>query len=660
MKRAATKSERVPKHAPLAEQVDKAVEKIMSDRASKPPRINSRIAAILRIASELRDLPNQEFKVRLKRELLSKAASAGVSLETTQREAAYIPSGHHTANACLVVRDAPRAIEFYKEAFGATELSRLNDPSGNFIHAQIKIGDSPIDIAPEQGDYNRSPQSLGGSAVPIELYVEDVEALTDRAIAAGAEVIFPIADQFYGNRSGRLRDPFGHMWIVSTHREDLTPAEISRRAEAWISEMQSAREEPSVQPASAPEGYHSITPYLQVQGAQHLIRFLNDAFGAEEIFRVPRGDQIAHAQLKIEDSMIDVADAIDKYQPNPTAIWLFVTDTDTVYARALRAGAISLREPADQDYGDREASVRDPFGNQWYIATHRADAEPLPAGMHSITPYLHPKGAPQLIDFLKRVFGAEEVFRAQDSAGTVHHAKVRIGDSIIAMGEAHGPYQPMPPALHLYVPDTDATYERALAAGAISIDEPADQAYGDRYAGLKDPFGNVWYIATHLRDSKVPAEPVPEAPASEVEPHRHPGSIMPFMYHDDVEKAFELYQKVFGATEQHRVTERDGSVSHIVMTIGETHLMLRDATTPDLAEYRAKGLAATPHALGGSPLHLYIYVSDADAAFKRAVECGSQIVGPIEDKDWGDRCGGVQDPFGHIWYIATPLKSASH
>jgi PhnB protein len=662
MKRATGKSGRVTKHVALAVQLDEAVQKIMRDRESKPPRVNSRIAAILRIASELCDLPNENFKAQLKKDLGLRATPASVHLQPAPKKAGYIPTGYHTANACLVVRDAPRAIEFYKEAFGATELTRLDDPSGNLIHAQIKIGDSPIDIAPEQGNYNLSPQSLGGSAVPIELYVEDVDALAERAIAAGAKVIFPIADQFYGDRGGRLQDPFGHMWIVSTHKEDLTPEEISRRAEAWMNEMQAAasREKPAAEPAGAPKGYHSITPHLQVKGAQRLIEFLKNAFGAEEIFRVSRGDRIAHAQLKIENSMIEVADAIDKYQPNPTAIWLFVTDSDAVYARALTAGATSLREPTDQDYGDREASVKDPFGNHWYIATHRNDAEPLPEGTHTITPYLHPQGAPKVIDFLRRAFGAEEVFRAQDSAGTVHHAKLRIGDSIIAMGEAHGPYQPMPPALHLYVPDTDAAYRRALEAGAVSIDEPVDQAYGDRYAGVKDPFGNVWYIATHLRDFTMPVEPPAQPQASEVEARRRPGSIMPFMYHDDVVKAFELYRKVFAATEQHRVTQPGGKVSHIVMAIGETHVMLRDATTPDLAEYRAKGFAATPHNLGGSPLHLYIYVADADAAFKRAVDSGATIVDPMEDKDWGDRCGGVQDPFGHIWYIATPLKNASH
>lgn len=648
MKRATKRSGRVAKPAPLAEELDKAVDQVMSRRESKVSRVNPRIAAILKIASELRDLPNEEFKAQLKSNLVSRATPA----RAPQKKASYIPAGFHSANACLVVHDAPRAIEFYKQAFGATELMRLDDPSGNVIHAQIKIGDSPIDIAPEYPPHNRSPQSLGGSTVPIGLYVEDVDAFAEKAIAAGAKVIFPIADQFYGDRGGRLQDPFGHMWIVSTHKEDMAPQEMTRRAEEWMKEMESAAE--PEKPAGAPEGYHSITPYLQVKGAARLIQFLTEAFGAEEIFRVPRGDEIAHAQLKIEGSMIEVADAIDKYQPNPTAIWLFVKDSDATYARALKAGATSLHEPMDQDYGDREASVKDPFGNHWYIGTHRADAEPLPKEMHSITPYLHPRSAPPVIDFFKRAFDAEEIERHQDPQGTVHHAKIRVGDSVIAMGEAHGPYQPMPPALHLYVPDTDATYKRALAAGAISIDEPADAGYGDRYAGVKDPFGNVWYIATHLRDVAPAAKP-----AESVEPRQRPGSIMPFMFNDDPQAAFELYRKIFGAREVHRVTQPNGNPSHIQMAIGETHVMLDDATAPHAAEYRAKGFAGTPRDFGGTPLHLYIYVADADAAFKRALDSGSKIVDAMADKEWGDRCGGVQDPFGHIWYIATPLKGAS-
>jgi PhnB protein len=654
MKRARRLANRVT----LPSELDKAVETIMKDRSGRTPRVTSRIAAILRVAADLRDLPKEDFKARLREELASKARWTGATAIKTPTRARPIPEGYQTATTCLIVKDGARAIEFYKSAFGAAELMRHADPSGHIVHAEIQVGDTRIALAEEAGDYNRSPQSLGGSSTVMQLYVDDVDTFAERAVAAGAKVIFPIADQFYGDRGGRLADPFGHLWIVSTHVEDVSPEEMKRRIEAFAEEQASSAAAPQSAPAleSRPEGFHSITPYLQVEGAERLIDFLKRAFGAEEIFRVPRGIEIAHAQLQIEGSMIEIADAIDKYKPNPTAIWLFVPDADAVYARALKAGASSLHEPTDQDYGDREASVKDPFGNHWYIATHREDADPLPEGMHSITPYLHPKGAPNVIDFLKRAFGAEEVFRAQDDAGTVHHAKIRIGDSIIAMGEAHGPYQPMPPALHLYVPDTDLAYERALGAGAISIDEPVDQGYGDRYAGVKDPFGNVWYIATHRRDFTIPAEPS----TREIEPRRRPGSIMPFMYNDDVMGAFKLYQKVFGATEVHRVTQPNGKVSHVQMAIGDTRVMLRDATTPDLAQYRAKGFATTPRSLGGTPLHLYIYVADADAAFKQAVDSGSKIVDPMEDKDWGDRCGGVQDPFGHIWYIATPLKSASH
>ena len=191
----------------------------------------------------------------------------------------------------------------------------------------------------------------------------------------------------------------------------------------------------------------------------------------------------------------------------------------------------------------------------------------------------------------------------------------------------------------------------------LRLNEPADQPYGDRSAGVTDPFGNVWYIATHKKD--VPESQL-QTLGSDVPKHQRPGSIMPFMYSEDPAGAFEFYRKVFGATEMHRVTGAGGKVSHVGMAIGETRVMLRDATTKDLAEYRKKGFASTPHKLGGTPLHLYIHVADADATYRRALDSGSKVVDPMEDKDWGDRCGGVQDPYGHIWYIATPLKNLSH
>lgn len=130
--------------------------------------------------------------------------------------------------------------------------------------------------------------------------------------------------------------------------------------------------------------------------------------------------------------------------------------------------------------------------------------KPIPEGYHSVTPYLVAPGAGRLIEFLKEAFKAEEVERMSQPDGTVMHAEVRIGDSIIMMGESSDKFPAMPAAIYLYVPDVDAVYKRALAAGAASTMEPANQFYGDRNAGVKDPSGNLWWIATHVED--VPRE----------------------------------------------------------------------------------------------------------------------------------------------------------
>jgi len=124
--------------------------------------------------------------------------------------------------------------------------------------------------------------------------------------------------------------------------------------------------------------------------------------------------------------------------------------------------------------------------------------KPIPEGYHTVTPYLAVKDAAGLLDFLKQAFGAEEQFRMDGPDGKVGHAEARLGDSIIMLGDA--PDQPMPAQIHLYVEDCDATYKRALQAGGTSEREPADQFYGDRSAGVRDSFGNLWWLATHIED----------------------------------------------------------------------------------------------------------------------------------------------------------------
>jgi PhnB protein len=144
-----------------------------------------------------------------------------------------IPEGYHTATPYLIVKDAARAIEFYKKAFGATELMRMPGPGGKIGHAEIKIGDSPIMLADEvPGMGFRSPESLGGSPISILLYVEDVDVVFSEALAAGAKEQRPVADQFYGDRTGGVTDPFGHVWYIATHKEDVSPEEMKKRAAA--------------------------------------------------------------------------------------------------------------------------------------------------------------------------------------------------------------------------------------------------------------------------------------------------------------------------------------------------------------------------------------------------------------------------------------------
>ncbi len=142
-----------------------------------------------------------------------------------------IPDGHHTATPYLVITSAGKAIEFYKEAFGAMERMRLASPDGKVMHAEIKIGDSPIMLCDECPDWNAlSPQTIGGTAVSIMLYVEDADTVVNRAVEAGAKLLMPVADQFWGDRCGTVTDPFGHKWTVATHTEDVSPEEICKRA----------------------------------------------------------------------------------------------------------------------------------------------------------------------------------------------------------------------------------------------------------------------------------------------------------------------------------------------------------------------------------------------------------------------------------------------
>lgn len=475
------------------ERLDQAIGTAFSRANARPPRTDTDIGPLVRLAGELRGMPREEFIERLGSDLQRSTSMAAIAEPITATRTFAAP--------VLRFRSAAKAIGFYQRAFGAKETMRF-EVGDRVAHAQLMIGESLIMLGEEWPEGGRfSAETLGSTPISIELNVPDIDAFIEHAVGEGAKVVSPPKNEFYGYREGMLQDPFGYLWGVRTIIEPMSVDEMHRRLRALQSEEPGKQKQPKVSPV--PKGYSTLTPYPVAQDAVALIDFMKKSFGAEEAFRTIGGAGGVHAEMRIGDSMMMLGGGGPglswRGESAPMAFHIYVRDCDAAYERALEAGGASIAEPVDQPYGERSGSVKDPAGNFWYIAT-RSEGDYKWKGAPDVQPYLHPLRALPVIDFLKRAFAAEELGLHASPDGVVHHAMMKIGSSYLEMGEAHGMYQPMPGMFYLYVQDCDAAYRRALAAGATSIAEPTDHPYGDRSGGVKDAFGNQWYIATHIKD----------------------------------------------------------------------------------------------------------------------------------------------------------------
>lgn len=456
----------------LAERLDLALQ---SDALQQAMTGDAELAPLVALARELRLLPRESFKAKLRLELERKTMAPA---EQAVRQ---------TATPRLRLRNVAAAIDFYIRAFGATEVMRFQ--LGDVIpYAEIRIGNSTVTFG-EQGPGYPGPDMLGGSAVVMSLSVDDADAAVDRALAAGARLVMPVSDQFYGERTGQVVDPFGYTWSLSARTEELTLEEMHRRFGAPPAPRRYAR-----------EGFGTVTPYLVAKDADGLIETMKRVFDGEEKFRAIGSAGGIHCEMKVGNSMLMLGGGgpglAFQGDSQPMAFHVYVPDCDAVYQKALAAGMTSIHAPMDQEYGERSAGTKDQAGNTWYMATANGESY-TPEGLQTVNVYMHPLRADALIRFLERAFGAVEQARYASPDGVVQHARVKIGDTVVEMGEAHGPYQPMPGMFFLFVPNVDAGYRQALGAGAVSMSEPADQPYGDRSAAVKDMFGNQWYLATH-------------------------------------------------------------------------------------------------------------------------------------------------------------------
>jgi PhnB protein len=482
------------------EQLNKALDAMLARNDGRVTKAGTEIEPMVRIAAELRNLPSASFKARLKSELGGKKRMSTVVEPTVAEPVAAV---HVSATPRLAFRDPAKAIEFYERALGAKEKFRFQ-VGDSIPHAELAIGDSTIDVTGEWPEGGRfSAETLGNSPISITIQVDDVDGFVERAVKAGMNIVREPQDQFYGHRDATVMDPFGYSWGIFTVKEEMSVEEMHRRMKGMTQGPEggrTAKPSPGVDPL--PRGFRMVTPYLVAADGLALLEFAKQGLGAEELMRAVMPTAV-HGEVRIGDTTLMMGGGIaGKKFPGtlqPGALHIYVEDADAVTEKAVAAGATLIDEVRDQEYGERSSTVKDPAGNYWYIATAKGESH-VPKGLFSVNPYLHPRRAEPLISFLKRAFGAQEVAKYASPDGVVHHAVIRVGDSVLEMGEAHGKYQPMEAMFYLYVPNMEAVYRQALAAGATSFQEPTDQPYGDRNAGVADTFGNKWYIATHVKD----------------------------------------------------------------------------------------------------------------------------------------------------------------
>jgi PhnB protein len=477
------------------EQLNKAIDAMFARTDGHVPKAEPGIEPLVRIAAELRNLPSGRFEARLKSEFGDTKPMSTV--------AGSIAAVRVMVSPRLAFRDPAKAIEFYQRALGAKETFRFQ-VGESIPHSEIRIGDSTLNITGEWPEGGRfSAETVGQSPVWFSVRVENVDSFVEHAAEAGMKIVRPPADQFYGHRDATLTDPFGYTWAIYTVKEEMPVEEMHRRMKNLTSGPEGGRMRAGTGAKPNLRGFHKVTPYIVTRDGNAMLDFAKNAFGAEVTLRAEGGAGGIHGEVRIGDTLLMMGGGIPgkpfSAEPKTVALHTYVEDTDTIYRKALEAGGTSLGAPQDHEYGERGASVKDPFGNFWYIATHKGESY-IPRGLHTVNVYMHPLRAEPVIGFLKRAFGAEEIAKYASPDGVVHHAEVRIGDSVVEMGEAHGPYQPMPSIFYVYVPDCDAVYRQAIAAGAKSLQAMTDQPYGDRNGAVTDPFGNIWYIATHVKD----------------------------------------------------------------------------------------------------------------------------------------------------------------
>jgi PhnB protein len=332
----------MPKRSP-AEQLDQAISALLS--APRPfaeapqSNVNANVARLVPLVRALRALPRPEFKASLKSDLQRRTSmkEATVPSPAPTKAAQFRRANFPNIAPYFLIHDAPKFIDFLVAAFQGTERIRVPRPDGSIMHGEVALGNSVIEL----GDANEQyPQR----SMTTHLYVPDARATYARALEAGATAIFAPTDEHpSGDLWGAAKDPFGNTWYIATRKD-------------W---------------SGGPEGFLTVQPYLHLRDAHKMIPFIEAALGAHAtgVHKSPDGI-VRHATIEIAGATFEIDEAQGEIQPTQAYLHVYVPDTDAVYAQAVGAGATGVQAPYTAPYGDRAATITDPFGNTWFLATY--------------------------------------------------------------------------------------------------------------------------------------------------------------------------------------------------------------------------------------------------------------------------------------------------
>jgi len=609
----------------LFEQLDRAIDALLATDSlglrGDGAAPDAEVAPLIPIADQLRGLPSNDFKLRLKADLERSAKMASTSTATQAstsatrqpaRESFPRPEGYRTITPYLTVKNAEGLLDFVKQTFRPSVLEEVKGPGGR-LHAEVRIGNSQVMMG----------SSPDGPWFPTSLHVrvDKVDEVYERALAAGAKSAHGPREMNYGERAATVIDASGNNWYLATPHAGKTH---------WLPEMS------------------DVTVYLHPRSSADLIDFAKHAFGAEEIERHADGGVVHHAKIRVGDSVLEMGDGQGENDSMPTMLYMYVQDVDAAYDRAVGAGATSVAAPAEMPYGDYVGSVADPFGNRWYMASPtrahrpaRASQKQPPAasateskvsyirpGFRTLTPYLLVNGAAQEIEFMKNGLGATETFRVP-VGDRIMHAQMQLGAAVVELSDATAEFPARPMVNIFYVTDPDAAYARALAGGGTSMYPVSTKPWGDRDGVVVSPGGVVWCLSTRGGGDHLTADTPPIVSGFSV--NGAPAYI-------------EFMKRAFGAEEIFTHRTPDGIVMHSRLRIGNSEL-----GGGELAAFGG-------HHRRECPFLMHMYIPDVDAVYANALAAGATSVRGLEDAPYGDRTATVLDPFGNLWSLATHVR----